>query len=247
MNINMLDKDDRIQHMNVDAIASKYDSNGEWFEIIINDGRNRVAVISGPPGTPPDPHIHADYNEWWINVGGKTQWQIGQYKPFIAGWGDVVIAPAGYCHDIRPKGTGPGLRIVATHPNSNHDVRGIAPSRLIPVEYELPMPNLIHTRYSWLKKMLGTDTDWKQPIVDDNRNLLQIIQSATKSKQSDQRIASGDEWFVVLEGTTAIETDRQSNLNLVTGDIVLVESGTKYRVQNTGNDTSTIALVNESS
>ena len=69
--MNMLNKDDRIQHMNVDAIASKYDSNGEWFEIIINDGRNRVAVISGPPGTPPDPHIHADYNEWWINVGEK--------------------------------------------------------------------------------------------------------------------------------------------------------------------------------
>ena len=235
--------DDRIQVMKIGDIASRYDPNSAWAEVIINDGRNRVALISSPPGTPPDPHIHADYNEWWVGVGGATQWQIGQYEPLLAKWGDIVVAPAGYCHDIRPKGTGPGLRLVASHPNSNHDIRGIAPSRSVPVEYEMPMPNLIHTRFDWLKERLGAGAAWAQPVVSDNRNLVQVVQDLPTAERSDQREAAGDEWWVMLEGTASLRTGRGPELDLEAGNIALVESGTRYEVRTTGSKPSVRVLV----
>ena len=243
MSINSAHIDDRIQFTRIGDVVSKYDPNSAWFEVIINDGRNRVALISSPPGTPPDPHIHADYNEWWISVGGKTQWQIGQYEPVVAGWGDVVVAPAGYCHDIRPKGTSPGIRLVATHPNSNHDIRGISPSRYVPVEYETQLPNLIHTRFDWLRKKLGTEKSWSQPIVNDNRNLVQIIQDLATSGHVVERETLGDEWWIMLEGTASLETGQGPKLQLKTGDITLLESGTHYQIRTTGNKPSVRILV----
>jgi mannose-6-phosphate isomerase-like protein (cupin superfamily) len=211
--------------------------------VIINDGRNRVALISSPPGTPPDPHIHPDYNEWWISVGGATQWQIGQYEPLVAGWGDIVVAPAGYSHDIRPKGDVPGVRLVATHPNSNHDIRGVAPSRTVPVEYDLALPNLIHTRFDWLKRHLGANTAWTQDVVRDNRNLVQVVQDLPNARKPEQRESMGDEWWVMLEGEAFLSTGESPGLDLTAGDIALVEAGTPYRILTTGNAPSVRVFV----
>ena len=235
--------DDRIQVLKIGDIASRYDPNSAWSEVIISDGRNRIVLISTPIGTPPDPHIHPDYNEWWISVGGTTQWQIGQYEPLIAEWGDIVVAPAGYCHDIRAKGTGPALRLAATHPNSNHDIRGIAPSRSVPVEYEMPMPNLIHTRFHWLKERMGVTAAWAQPALSDHRNLVQVVQDLSTSEESDTREAAGDEWWVILEGTASLRTGRGPELDLETGAIVLVETGTRYELRATGTTPSARVLV----
>jgi mannose-6-phosphate isomerase-like protein (cupin superfamily) len=105
-----------------------------WAERLIEDGRNRAVWISGPPGTPPDPHIHCDFNEWWIALDGRTQWQIGQYEPVLSEWGDIIMAPAGFAHDIQPKEGVQAIRFGVTHPNSNHDIKGVAPCRLIPVD-----------------------------------------------------------------------------------------------------------------
>ena len=235
--------DDRIQFLRIGEIASGYDPASAWSQVIISDGRNRVALISSPPGTPPDPHIHPDYNEWWICVGGATQWQIGQYEPLLGRWGDIVVAPAGYSHDIRPKGAGPGLRLVATHPNSNHGIRGVAPSRTVPVEYDLPMPNLIHTRFDWLKRRLGDSAAWSQDVIRDNRNHVQVIQDLPDGREPEEREAIGDEWWVMLEGDAALHIGESSKLNLTAGDIAMVETGTRYRMLTTGNTPSVRVLV----
>ena len=80
-----------IQLVRMRELVSRHDPDSPWSEAIISDGRNRVMLISGPPGTPPDPHIHADFNEWWVGAGGTTQWQIGQYEPLLAKWLMEVI------------------------------------------------------------------------------------------------------------------------------------------------------------
>ena len=105
-------------------------------------GGTTLSGFRAPPGTPPDPHIHPDFNEWWIALDGKTRWQIGQYEPIIAEWGDVVMAPAGFSHDIRPWEGEQAIRFGVTHPDSNHDIKGIAPCRYIPVDPGLTPPNL---------------------------------------------------------------------------------------------------------
>ena len=232
-----------IQLTRIADIVSRHDPSSPWFEVIINDGRNRVGLISGPPGTPPDPHIHPDYNEWWISAGGTTQWQVGQYEPLLATFGDLVMAPAGYSHDIRPKGTGAALRIAVTHPNSNHDIRGIAPCRKVPVEYDMPMPNLIHTRLDSVRQKQPTDAAWSQAVIRDNRNIATILQDLPESPSPDEMEPMNDEWWVMLKGTATLRTQEGPALDVEAGDIVLVEEGTRYRLSTTGDTPSLRILV----
>ena len=227
-----------IQLTRISDVVSRHDPDAPWFEVIISDGRNRVMIISGPPGTPPDPHIHADYNEWWIAVGGTTRWQIGQYEPLLATFGDVVMAPAGYSHDIRPKGVGAALRLAVSHPNSNHDIRGVAPAREVPVEYALSPPNLIHTKPGLLGRERGADAAWSQVVVKDNRNIATLIQDVPGDTSPDERDVASDEWWLMLEGTATVYVGEEAVLDVASGDIVLVEAGTRYRLDTTGDTPS---------
>ena len=98
-------------------IMGRHGDGERWAERLIDDGRNLAVWISAPPGTPPDPHIHPDFNEWWIALDGRTQWQIGQYEPIVAEWGDIIMAPAGFSHDIRQnsRSLGHSFRVVRVY------------------------------------------------------------------------------------------------------------------------------------
>ena len=232
------------QLIRIPDLVEKHDPNGRWIEIIINDGRNRVGLISAPPGTPPDPHIHPANNEWWFVFGGTTQWQIGQYEPLKAEYGDVVVAPAGYSHDIRTTGDKYSLRVVVMDPNSNHNIRGIAPSRYIPVEYDLPNPNLIHTKFESIKKDFDENANDSQVVVKDNRNITTYVQTQNNHKESFEP-QMFDHWIVVFEGEYTISDKNGNDMNIIQGDIVVIEANTAYSITTTSKSRS-IRLVNTS-
>ena len=239
----MTDVPDGMQFIRTKDLAAERDESGSWYEVVVMDGRNRVGLICALPGTPPDPHIHPDYNEWWINLGGTTQWQIGQYEPLLAEWGDIVIAPAGYCHDIRSKGTGLARRLHVSTPNSNHDIRGVSPTRFVPIDYDLPMPNLLHTRFADLRESNGHDAAWSQVVVRDSRNTAEII-SQLPGTVSDERTPTRDEWWVMLAGEAVVHTP-DGDLHTTEGDIVVAEPGTTYTVETTGDTLSVRILVTD--
>ena len=220
----------QVQLTNVGNIELQHRSDSPWGEVLISDGRNRVTLISAPPGTPPDPHLHPDYNEWWINIGGITQWQVGQYEKLQAKFGDIVIAPAGYSHDIRPKGKTNALRLAVSSPNSNHDIHGISPSRWVPIDYNLKPPNLIHTKLNTLIKANQHKSSWSQIVVTDNRNTAEIVNFGN-SKTRIEKTTTHDEWWVIFKGTLDLKIKKDKYcLNLKEKDIVLIESGTPYSV-----------------
>ena len=232
-----------VQFTRTKDLAAERDEGGSWYEVVVMDGRNRVGLICALPGTPPDPHIHPDYNEWWINLGGTTQWQIGQYEPLLAEWGDIVIAPAGYSHDIRSKGTGLARRLHVSTPNSNHDIRGVSPTRFVPIDYDLSMPNLLHTRFADLRDSNGHDAAWSQDVVKDSRNTAEII-SQIPGTVSEERTPLRDEWWVMLAGTATLSTP-DADLDTIEGDIVVAEPGTTYTVETTGDTPSVHILVTD--
>ncbi len=239
----MADIPSGVQFTRTKDLAVKRDEGGSWYEVVVSDGRNRVGLICALPGTPPDPHIHPDYNEWWINLGGTTQWQIGQYEPLLAERGDIVIAPAGYCHDIRSKGTDLARRLHVSTPNSNHDIRGVSPTRFVPIDYDLPMPNLLHTRFADLRERNGCDATWSQVIVQDSRNTAMII-SQLPGTVSEERTPSRDEWWVMLVGGAVVRTP-DGEIDTAEGDIVLAEPGTRYTVATSGDTPSVRILVTD--
>ena len=99
----------------------------------ILDGRNRAAAISSPAGAPSDPHLHADFHEWWIVMKGEVAYDIGEYEQVVASFGDIVIAPCGYRHDIKPWKGNQCVRMVVGMNDSNHDLKGLPHPRTLPI------------------------------------------------------------------------------------------------------------------
>ena len=202
-----------------------------WAEVILEDGRNRAVWISGPPGTPPDPHLHPDFNEWWIALDGRTQWQIGQYEPVLSEWGDIIMAPARFAHDIQPKEGVQAIRFGVTHPDSNHDIKGIAPCRLIPVDEGQTNPNLIHTKLSALVERNGTASNWVEVAVSDNRNYATYTNGLPGTASDPTSHANEDRWWVVLSGEIEWTIEGEDTLTAEPGDVVFIEQGKSYSIQ----------------
>ena len=219
-------------------IMGRHAQNSPWAEVPLEDGRNRVVWISGPPGTPSDPHIHPDFNECWIILDGKTRYQIGQYEPVDAEWGDIMTAPAGYAHDIRPIEGKQAVRLGITHPDSNHDIKGIPPSRLIPVDKGLTSPNLIHTSMKALVERHGVNSNWKELAVLDSRNRLLITHELPGTKNRRYWHPDMDKWWAVIEGEIEFTISDQMPVTAKPGDLVFVPGGTSHNLMTVGNKPS---------
>jgi len=209
-----------------------------WAEVLIEDGRNRAVWISGPPGTPPDPHIHPDFNEFWVALDGRTQWQIGQYEPVLSEWGDIVMAPAGFAHDIQPKEGVQAIRFGITHPNSNHDVKGIAPCRLIPVDEGQTNPNLIHTKLKALVERNGTSSNWIEVAVSDNRNYATYTHELPGTVSETEQNNNDDRWWVVLQGQVEWAISGEASVTAGPGDVVFIEKTKNYTIKTIGDEPS---------
>ncbi|MDP6823096.1 MAG: cupin domain-containing protein [Dehalococcoidia bacterium] len=219
-------------------IMGRHPVESPWAEVLIEDGRNRVVWISGPPGTPPDPHIHPDFNECWIILDGKTRYQIGQYEPVDAGWGDIVIAPAGFAHDIRPVEGDQAIRLGITHPDSNHDIKGVPPSRLIPVDEGLSSPNLIHTSMDGLLETHGSDSNWKELAVLDSRNRLLITHELPGTVNRRYWHPDMDKWWAVVAGKIEFSISDQDPVTAGPGDLVFVPGNTSHNLLTVGDKPS---------
>ena len=157
-------------------IMSKHENEERWAENVLVNESHRAVWIVAPEGTPPDPHIHPDFNEFWIALDGSTRWQIGQYEPLETEWGDIVMAPAGFSHDIRPMRGKTNLRVGISHPDSNHDIKGIVPCRFIPIEQDYTSNNLVHSKLSEIIKHNGENKDWKVMVISDERSKVYTTQ-----------------------------------------------------------------------
>lgn len=215
-------------------IMGRHGQGERWAERLIEDGRNRAVWISGPPGTPPDPHIHPDFNEWWIALDGRTQWQIGQYEPVLSEWGDIIMAPAGFSHDIQPKEGVQAIRFGVTHPDGNHDIKGIAPCRLIPVDEGQTNPNLVHTRLKVLVERNGTSSNWTEIAVSDERNYGFYTHDMPGSSTARAAHAGENRWWVVLQGQIEWSVDDEESVTAGPGDVVFIEQGRGYSMKTVG-------------
>lgn len=209
-----------------------------WMDVLIVDGRNRAGLICSPEGTPGDPHLHPDFNEWWVILGGETTFQVGEYEPIVARFGDIVIAPAGYRHDIRPSRGQQCLRLVVGPPWSNHDLKGVPPSRTIPHPTGLKPPNLVHTPLEWMIERNGTEKDWAELVLLDQRNRANMIHQRPRGTNRAHWHPNCWEWWVVLKGELEWRVGKRSPFRATRGDIVYVEAGLAHEIVTVGDESS---------
>jgi quercetin dioxygenase-like cupin family protein len=64
-----------------------------WSRRIIADERNLVTLIASPPGGGNRPHWHREFDEWWVVLAGRLQWELTGGVVVDAAKDDIVWVP----------------------------------------------------------------------------------------------------------------------------------------------------------
>lgn len=220
---------------------------GDYSKVVhslIKDSRNRVSVISSPGGSPIDPHIHPDFNEWFMAFSDGMKFMVGEYEHIETQFGDIVIAPCGYRHTpIAWKGER-CMRMVVTKPGSNHDLKGIEPARTIPLDDRWEPPNRILTPLQYMIDRHGLDDPWRETVLLDQRNRVEMIHELPGND-----IASiagvGESWWVVLRGSVQYQIEDDTPFTAGKGSVVYAQKDTERNISVTGDESAILVEVLE--
>ena len=91
-----------------------------WSKRIIADERNLVTLIASPPGGGNRPHWHREFDEWWVVMAGRLQWELTGGVVVNAAKDDIVWVPRGAVHHIRNVGDEVSLRLAVAMPPAMH-------------------------------------------------------------------------------------------------------------------------------
>jgi mannose-6-phosphate isomerase-like protein (cupin superfamily) len=91
-----------------------------WSKRIIADERQLVTLIASPPGGANRPHWHREFDEWWVVLGGRLEWELTGGIVLRAGKDDIVWVPRGAVHHIRNVGEDVSLRLAVAMPPATH-------------------------------------------------------------------------------------------------------------------------------
>ena len=93
---------------------------GRWAKRIIADERQLVTLISSPAGAGNRPHWHRDFDEWWVVLAGRLEWELTGGTVLQAAKDDIVWVPRGTVHHIRTAGPERSLRLAVAMPPAVH-------------------------------------------------------------------------------------------------------------------------------
>jgi mannose-6-phosphate isomerase-like protein (cupin superfamily) len=108
-----------VLHTRVAAVVAQMGP-APWSKRIIADERQLVTLIANPPGGGNRPHWHADFDEWWVVLAGRIEWELTGGHVFAAEATDVVWVPRGTVHHIRNVGADLSLRLAVAMPPAVH-------------------------------------------------------------------------------------------------------------------------------
>jgi mannose-6-phosphate isomerase-like protein (cupin superfamily) len=91
-----------------------------WSKRIIADERQLVTLIASAPGGGNRPHWHREFDEWWVVLEGRLEWELTGGTVFQAIKDEIVWVPRGTVHHIRNVGDGLSLRLAVAMPPANH-------------------------------------------------------------------------------------------------------------------------------
>jgi mannose-6-phosphate isomerase-like protein (cupin superfamily) len=93
---------------------------GAWARRLIADERQLVTLISSPAGSGNRPHWHRDFDEWWVVMAGRLQWELTGGILVQAEKDDIVWVPRGTVHHIRNTGAAGSPRLAVAMPPATH-------------------------------------------------------------------------------------------------------------------------------
>jgi mannose-6-phosphate isomerase-like protein (cupin superfamily) len=91
-----------------------------WSKRLISDERQLVTLIASPPGGGNRPHWHREFDEWWVVLAGRLEWELTGGIVIQAAKDDIVWVPRGTVHHIRNVGAELSLRLAVAMPPARH-------------------------------------------------------------------------------------------------------------------------------
>ena len=102
------------------ADVSRLMGSPPWSKRLIADERQLVTLIASPSGGGNRPHWHRDFDEWWVVLAGRLEWELTGGIVLQATQGDIVWVPRGTVHHIRNVGEELSLRLAVAMPPATH-------------------------------------------------------------------------------------------------------------------------------
>jgi mannose-6-phosphate isomerase-like protein (cupin superfamily) len=103
-------------------LKQKHKGHADWSELLVADKNNRVEVISAPPGSKVQRHLHSDSPEYWIVEDGRIRFEIEDppehFQTFEAVQGNLILAPERHLHSLEVIGSEPAIRVQVTLPDT---------------------------------------------------------------------------------------------------------------------------------
>ena len=210
-----------------------------WRMMLFDDGRNRVGLSASGPGTvgneEGDLHIHSDFNEMWILLAGALEFEIGDYQPFWAGAGDLVISPVNMVHNFKVLGDELHMRLFVAKHGADHSMHRPRGSGKTPLPSEASPPNLVHTRLADLVAAQGP-APWAQEVILDTVTRVNLICTSPGDQSVKHTHPDTHQWWTVLKGELLWEIDGQEPVHARKGDLVFVPAGSAHGIATVGDE-----------
>jgi len=170
-------------------LKAEHSGRANWKEVVIDDINSHAEVISAPPGTKIDRHLHPDSPHWWVIQQGRARIEVekpsGGYEVIQARKGSYVFAPERHLHSLQVIGEEPAIWLDVTlaqatpvfETRPSNAEKGI---EYLPVTLQTgpsPMdlssedgrPDRLHANIEDLESVHRGRSSWSEPAMRKNR------------------------------------------------------------------------------
>ena len=90
-----------------------------WSHRIVNTESNSATLICQQPGEGNRRHYHSNWNEWWLIISGKWEFEIDNKKKILVK-DDLILIKKNKIHKITAIGKKPAIRLAVSRGDVDH-------------------------------------------------------------------------------------------------------------------------------
>ena len=105
--------------VDIKKIINKKPKNKSWSHTLVNSDSNSATLIAQLPGEGNRMHFHPDWNEWWLILKGKWEWNIEGVKKTI-NKNELIYIDKNKKHKITAVGKGLSIRLAVSRYDVEH-------------------------------------------------------------------------------------------------------------------------------
>ena len=90
-----------------------------WSHRLVNTDSNSATLICQKPGEGNRRHYHSKWNEWWLIIDGKWEFEIENQKKILSK-NDLILIKKNKIHKITAIGKKPAIRLAVSRGDVDH-------------------------------------------------------------------------------------------------------------------------------